>query len=99
MVSFSLGAALAGFAGAMMSPMISVDPQMGVGFLIPSFLAILLAGLNSLLRPIFGVLLISGFTNYLAGWISQADAKIIVFLLAMTLIRFFPEGILKKKNK
>ncbi len=97
--SFSLGAALAGFAGAIMAPVMSVDPQMGVGFLIPSFLAILLGGVNSLLGAALGVGVISGSTNLIASWLSQADTQIIVFLLAMLIIRFFPEGILKWKRK
>ena len=36
--TFAFGAALAGFAGAVMAPLMSVDPQMGVGFLVPAFL-------------------------------------------------------------
>ena len=42
--TFAFGAALAGFAGAVMAPIMSVDPQMGVGFLIPAFLSILVGG-------------------------------------------------------
>ncbi|MCT8973744.1 branched-chain amino acid ABC transporter permease [Microbaculum marinisediminis] len=97
--SFSLGVALAGFAGAIMAPVMSVDPQMGVGFLIPSFLAILLGGVNSLIGAVVGVGAISGATNFISVWLSQADTQIIVFLLAMVVIRFFPEGILKGRKK
>ena len=97
--TFSLGVALAGFAGAIMAPVMSVDPQMGVGFLIPSFLAILLGGVNSLIGAVVGVGAISGATNFISVWLSQADTQIIVFLLAMVVIRFFPEGILKGRKK
>ncbi|MGY2803506.1 branched-subunit amino acid ABC-type transport system permease component [Bradyrhizobium sp. USDA 4506] len=38
---FAIGAGLAAISGAVMAPIMSVDPQMGVGFLIPAFLAIL----------------------------------------------------------
>jgi branched-chain amino acid transport system permease protein/urea transport system permease protein len=99
MASFGLGAALAGFAGAIISPVMSVDPQMGAGFLIPSFLSILIGGVNSLIGPLFGVAAISGSSNLIAGWLSQADTQIIVFLMAMVVIRFFPEGILKRRQK
>jgi len=99
MACFSLGAGLAGFAGAMMSPVMSVDPHMGVGFLIPSFLAILVGGVNSLAGPLFGVAAISGSSNLIAGWLSQADTQVIVFVLCMVLIRFFPEGVLNKRKR
>ena len=35
--TFAIGAALAGLAGAVMTPLMSVDPQMGLGFLVPAF--------------------------------------------------------------
>jgi len=91
--TFAFGAALAGFAGAVMSPIMSVDPQMGVGFLVPSFLAVLVGGVNSLLGAVLGSALIGGTSTGLSAYISQADTQIVVFLLAMLVIRFFPHGL------
>ena len=39
--TFAVGAGLAGLAGAAMAPLIAVDPQAGLGWLVPAFLAIL----------------------------------------------------------
>ncbi len=93
MASFCLGAALAGFAGALMSPVMSVDPQAGMRFLTPSFLAILIGGVNSLVGPVIGALGIASATNIIGSWLSQADTQIIVFILAIVIIRLFPNGI------
>ena len=41
------GAMLAGFAGALASPIVSVDPGMGGAVLIPAFVAIVLGGTGS----------------------------------------------------
>ena len=71
-----------GIAGAIMSPMISVDPQMGVGFLIPAFLSVLVGGLNSLLGAVVGAGTIGGTTGILSANMEQADAQIVVFLIA-----------------
>lgn len=92
--TFAVGAALAGFAGAVMTPIMSVDPQMGVGFLIPSFLAVLVGGVNSLLGALLGSGVIGGATTIFSGYISQADAQIFVFILAIVIIRFFPNGLI-----
>ena len=92
--TFAVGAALAGFAGAVMAPIMSVDPQMGVGFLIPSFLSLLVGGINSLLGALIGSGTIGGVTTLFSAAISQADAQILVFLLAMVVIRFLPNGII-----
>ncbi len=96
--TFAFGAALAGFAGAVMSPIMSVDPQMGVGFLVPSFLAVLVGGVNSLLGAVLGSAVIGGSTTGFSAYISQADAQILVFILAMFLIRFFPNGLTGRKR-
>src|SRR5690606_18290942 len=40
-VSFAFGAGLAGLGGAAMAPMISIDPNAGLGWVVPAFLSIL----------------------------------------------------------
>lgn len=92
--TFAVGAALAGFAGAVMAPIMSVDPQMGVGFVIPSFLAVLVGGVNSLLGALLGSGVVGGATTLFSSYISQADAQIFVFILAIIIIRFFPNGLI-----
>jgi branched-chain amino acid transport system permease protein/urea transport system permease protein len=93
--TFAVGSALAGIAGAIMSPMISVDPQMGVGFLIPAFLSVLVGGLNSLIGAVVGAGTIGGTTGILSANMEQADAQIVVFLIAILIIRFVPQGLWK----
>lgn len=47
MVVFGLGAMLAGFAGGMVSPILSVDPGMGDSILILTFVVIVIGGVGS----------------------------------------------------
>lgn len=96
--TFAAGAALAGVAGAVMAPIMSVDPQMGVGFLIPAFLAVLVGGLNSLVGAIFGAGIIGGAATTLSSVMSQAMGQIVVFVLAIMIIRLFPAGLTRKQN-
>ena len=96
--TFAAGAALAGIAGAVMAPIMSVDPQMGVGFLIPAFLAVLVGGLNSLVGATFGAGIIGGATTTLSSVLSQAMAQIAVFALAIIIIRLFPAGLSKRQR-
>jgi branched-chain amino acid transport system permease protein/urea transport system permease protein len=91
--TFAFGAALAGLAGAVMSPLMSVDPQMGVGFLIPAFLSILVGGAGSLLGALLGTSLIAGSSTIVAGVWTQIIAEIVVFSLAIVVIRMFPQGL------
>ena len=92
-VSFAMGAGLAGLAGAVMAPLMSVDPQMGVGFLVPAFLSILVGGTGSLLGALLGTSLIAGGSTIVSSFWSQIAAQIVVFSLAIIIIRLFPQGL------
>lgn len=92
-VSFAMGAGLAGLAGAVMAPLMSVDPQMGVGFLVPAFLSILVGGTGSLLGALLGTSLIAGGSTIVSSFWSQIAAQIVVFSLAIVIIRLFPRGL------
>lgn len=91
--TFAAGAALAGIAGAVMAPIMSVDPQMGVGFLIPAFLGVLVGGLNSLLGAVVGSGVIGTVSTVSSSFMSQAMSQILVFALAILIIRIFPAGL------
>ncbi len=92
--TFAFGAALAGFAGAVMAPLMSVDPQMGVGFLVPAFLSILVGGAGSLPGALLGTSVIAGSSTVVASFWTQVVAQIAVFSLAILIIRVFPQGLM-----
>ncbi|WP_340149590.1 hypothetical protein [uncultured Sneathiella sp.] len=92
--SFVIGTALAGLAGALVAPIISVDPQMGLGYLVPGFLSILVGGAGPLAGVLAGGAVIGGVNNLLAVWISPVAALITVYVIAILIIRLKPEGLL-----
>lgn len=92
-LTFATGAALAGFAGAVMTPLMSVDPQMGLGFLVPAFLSILVGGVGSLGGTLAGAAVIGGTDTLAANLWSPVIAQITVFTMAVVVIRLFPRGI------
>lgn len=98
-VTFSLGSALAGFSGAVMAPLMSVDPQMGMGFVLPAFLSILVGGVGSPVGAIWGSVVIGGSTSFAASWWTPVIAQIIVFSLAVAMIRFLPAGLSGLRRK
>ena len=90
---FAYGAGLAGFAGAVMAPIMSVDPQMGLGFLVPAFLAILVGGVGHMSGALAGAAIIGGTDSTAAAIWSPVVAQIVVFTMAVIAIRIFPRGI------
>jgi len=95
--AFVLGAALAGFAGAMIAPLVSVEPWMGSAFLVRSFMAVIVGGVGAILGVVGGSALIGGLEGVIAFFGSSVIAQVIVLGLVIIIIRFRPEGLFVQK--
>ena len=96
---FTAGASLAGLAGALISPMLSIDPYIGNVFLVRSFFVVTVGGLGQLLGgTVLGSFIIGGSETLFALATSQTFAQTIVFVLAILILRFRPRGILAQQN-
>lgn len=98
-LTFAWGAGLAGLAGAVMSPLISVDPNAGLGWLVPGFLSILVAGLGSISGPLVGAAGVSALDSFAAAVSSPVWAQLTVFVSAILVLRFFPQGLFSLRRR
>lgn len=85
--AFAYGAALAGLAGAATAPLLSVDPQMGTGYLLPAFLAVLVAPGGGPAGTAFGAALVGGGESLVSAFASPVTAQLVVLALAVLLLR------------
>jgi branched-chain amino acid transport system permease protein len=97
--TFAFGSALAGLAGALMVPMYSISADMGVPFLIKSFLAVMLGGMGSFEGSIAGAALVGATSAALPWAIKPVVADLLVFVLAIIIVKFRPEGLLSKTRR
>ncbi len=97
-MTFTFGSALAGLAGAVMAPLMSCDPQMGMGFFIPAFLSILVGGAGALSGVLVGGAIVGGGDSVISFLFSPVTAQIVVFSLAIVIIRIRPEGLIGTKR-
>lgn len=95
--TFALGAALAGFAGAIMAPLVTIQPEMGQGFIAESFLVVILGGVGNLFGTIGGALLVSGTRFLLSYFMRLTLAQIFVFVVAIMVMRLRPKGLFGTK--
>ena len=93
-VIFSLGAALAGLAGGLMSPLITISPTMGLPFLALSFLVVILGGLARIWGLALGALIMGAGPAVVAFFTTPVLAQIIILALAIGVLRFRPRGLL-----
>jgi urea transport system permease protein len=98
-LTFAYGSGLAGLAGALLAPVKSVMPSMGMAYQVDGFLTVTLGGLNSIIGTFTSSFVISESVTLMSGYISEITAKILVFMLIIILIRFKPEGLFALKER
>ncbi|MGH7318712.1 MAG: branched-chain amino acid ABC transporter permease [Candidatus Rokuibacteriota bacterium] len=92
-MSFALGAALAGVAGAVMSPLIGIYPSMGLGFVVQSFMAVILGGLGGLGGVLAGSTVIGGLQSMLTFFIEPVAGITLTLALVIVILCFRPKGL------
>jgi branched-chain amino acid transport system permease protein len=97
--TFAFGAALAGLAGGLMVPIYALNADMGVPFLIKSFLAVMLGGMGSFEGSIVGAAFVGATSAALPWAIKPVVADMLVFLIAIAIVKFRPEGLLSTWRK
>lgn len=96
-VVFCVGCALAGLAGAVAAPLLSVTPDMGLQILIPVLIVIVIGGLGSLKGAIAGALIYGVVQTFGAVLAPQLSSVLIYALLALVLVTR-PTGLFPAKG-
>jgi urea transport system permease protein len=91
-LTFAYGAGLAGLAGALVSPLKSVSPEMGTGYVVDAFMVVVLGGVQSLIGTVASALILGQLSGVIAFLQNDTVAKAIVLMAIVILIRFRPGG-------
>ena len=89
---FGLGAALAGLAGALASPIRGVFPGMGSSIIMPSFVVVIIGGMGSFGGALIGGLSV-GVIISLAVEFFPAASDVVVFMLLALVLLVRPRGL------
>jgi len=115
MIVFGFGTMLAGFAGIMIAPILSVEPGMGDTILILAFVVIVIGGIGSI-RGAFVAALLIGLVDTLgrsfavdilrlfmapspARTVGPAIASMLIYLLMALVLYFRPAGLFPAKGR
>ena len=115
MVVFGLGAMLAGFAGAMVAPILSVEPNMGDGILILTFVVIVIGGIGSIKGAFIAALLVGlvdtlgrsfapillklAFEPATASQVGRTLTPMLIYILMAAVLSFRPAGLFPAKAR
>jgi branched-chain amino acid transport system permease protein len=97
-LTFAVGAGLAGLAGGLMVPIFSMFADLGVRFLIQGFLAVLLGGVGTFEGPALGAAVIGALSAGLPWLLSPVLADVLVFVIAIVVVKFRPTGLLSTER-
>jgi branched-subunit amino acid ABC-type transport system permease component len=86
-VTFCLGAGLASLAGALITPLISVHPSLGVPWLINAFMLVLVAGV-SLGNLALAALVLGGAQVLVSSYGNPVLGSLTIVILAVIILRF-----------
>jgi len=114
-IVFAFGAALAGLAGALAGPLLSVQPGMGETILILSFVVVVIGGLGSIKGAFLAALLVGlidtmgraflrdfllvFFSPRIASEAGPALSSMLVYILMALILFLRPEGLLPMQKR
>ena len=91
LVVFMIGAGLAALAGVLLTPLTSVDPNMGVSWLIGAFMLVMVADASFLALAV-ACLVFGGAQVLISTFVSPILGSIAIAVLAALVLRVSPKG-------
>jgi branched-chain amino acid transport system permease protein len=97
-LAFGMGSALAGTAGALISPTYYIFPQIGSTFTLKAFVITVLGGMGSIVGATIGGVIIGVAESMSAVYISSGWKDVVVFVLFLLVLLFKPAGLMGKSR-
>jgi urea transport system permease protein len=98
-LAFGLGAGIAGLGGCALSQIANVGPDMGQGYIVDSFMVVVLGGVGQLAGAAWAALGLGVASKFLEGWAGAVIAKIVVLAFIIIFIQKRPQGLFAIKGR
>ncbi len=92
-IVFGLGAALAGLAGMMAGPILSVEVGMGESIIILTFVVIVIGGIGSIRGALIASMLVGVADTFGRVLLPPALASMVIYILMATVLYWRPQGL------
>ncbi|HEY0858687.1 MAG TPA: urea ABC transporter permease subunit UrtB [Albitalea sp.] len=97
--AFALGSGIAGLAGCALSQVGNVGPDLGQGYIVDSFMVVVLGGVGQLAGTVYAALGLGVLNKLLEGWTGAVLAKIMVLVFIVVFIQKRPQGLFAMKGR
>jgi urea transport system permease protein len=95
-LTFAIGCGLAGFAGAILLPIVPATPSMGFAFVIKAFLTVVIAGPVTLAGSALAAIGVGTGASVVASFMTSVAGDLFFFILTVVLLRLYPLGVSAK---
>lgn len=94
LITFGIGAALTGMAGALLTPIYSITPAVGGNFILAAFAVVVLGGLGSVWGTYIGGLIVGVVEAFAGYYIDPALKNAIWFVIFIVVLIVRPSGLM-----
>lgn len=98
-ITFAIGSGLAGIAGCSVALLGSIDSTVGQGYIVNSFMAVVLGGVGKLAGTVLGSTIIGSASIFTENYTSSTIAKAIVLLIVIIFLQKRPQGLFTIKSR
>ncbi|HBU8851365.1 urea ABC transporter permease subunit UrtB [Citrobacter sp. Cs237] len=99
MLAFGLGSGIAGLGGVALSQLGNVGPELGQGYIIDSFLVVVLGGVGQLAGSVAAAFGLGVFNKILEPQMGAVLGKIVILVLIILFIQKRPQGLFALKGR
>ncbi len=99
LLAFGLGSGIAGLAGCALAQVGNVGPDLGQGYIIDSFMVVVLGGVGQLAGTVYAALGLGVASKFLEPHIGAVLTKILVLVLIIAFIQKRPQGLFALKGR
>ena len=99
MLAFGLGSGIAGLGGCALSQIGNVGPELGQGYIIDSFLVVVLGGVGQLAGAVVAGLGLGVVNKFLEPYAGAVLAKIMILVFIIIFIQKRPQGLFAMKGR
>ncbi len=99
LLAFGLGSGIAGLGGCALSQIGNVGPELGQGYIVDSFLVVVLGGVGQLAGTVVAALGLGQANKFLEPYAGAVLGKIIILVLIIIFIQKRPQGLFALKGR
>ncbi len=96
-ISFALGAGLSGFGGALVAPVMSIHPVMGLLLVLKCFAAVIMGGFGNVKGTIYAAFILAMVESFATAYVSLQYKDVFAFVVMIIILLWRPHGIFGRK--